>query len=396
MAKPSKRKEIIQASLVLAGAVGGFIFLPAILDEPADFIKTMAACDSVVGGMGDPSLCRDIWETHDATYMEEVGLTQEYWDRLRDQLSLTNIISNQLSGEGKVYEYESLLREEDRALLADYDLFYDFSEMSKTDRLSTALYNFDQLNASGEDIQFSIRRFVMGYESSPEYLAWEEEALSNIIVELAQHPHMHDWLSALGGRRDATSREQAMEQWQIRQNIGNEIYRITAENFGVEAGSLIFYPIPDDLPVLGFASPRLNGIVLNYNLDLERFGSEFTEENWKTVAEEIKHMIDIALVRLYEDGSLERGHPAYDHARVLALNGLDYISPGYPSDYYGYYAQYIEDNAKQYASRFAEEIMQCFSPEQASIDEAQNISVVSENERRMRLACRGTTPSISG
>ena len=298
--------------------------------------------------------CEAMRNLTDLERAAEAGITVETWDNFRKQMRDGSVQDSS--------DFSPLLQIEDQLDIEFDDEFtttYFTESFSSGDELTAGLQYIDHTRSLDEegfgDRNFA-RRLYARYEATQEYKDWETTVFENILNRMETDEQLQDILPQLIDRYDFMTEEQALEQWRLREALGQRIYDITAQEFGVESRDFQFISVPDDLPLGGFASWKMQTIVINYNRSVvSGFDSDFTSGNLETIFEEIKHMIDMELAHAYELGTLSEDHPAYDHARVVYANAMDYFTPRSSWDIVGYMAysdQYVEDNAKNYARRF--------------------------------------------
>ncbi|MBK66511.1 MAG: hypothetical protein CMP22_00065 [Rickettsiales bacterium] len=298
-------------------------------------------------------------------------------------VDVTNIRATENLDPDKVFDYlrKSLkkeIKQEKLPLVRDEDrIEYDFGKkfeyeyfeslVSSGDKLTLGLQYIEDCWKKGEKpydpwegMPFP-KRLYQTYQPSRQYREWEMNALDTAIQNLADDEEFIENYSQMKDRADYETKKDALKQWEIKSFVCQRINDHLAGAFNVVSRPCLLVDVPDDIQIYGVASEKFGLIMLNYSRKHgEGFEADIERNKLDTIGEEVKHMIDMELMRLYKEGSLNKDHPAYDHARVILANSCEYDVPvkdekGFSTwiSVLDYKQQYIERNAKDFRQMFA-------------------------------------------
>jgi len=261
------------------------------------------------------------------------------------------------------------------------------------DILLTVAYTL--LDSKQEDLEKSYSEFALEHndtdfldmastnvlykaESSKDYINWSDIKLEKIAEVIANDASISNKLSMIKSPDNIHSTQDIVEQYQIRQQLTDEIGEVYAKAYGLSTFN------KDDIHFLSKSfDDYLNGSALANSLstilgvkddeaiissyhpvyDLARSRKLFSETSdnnstitfLKTTLEELQHTTDNIYADKLLNGELDPSHPAFDHTSIFALNVLNYTKSSDSHDLYK--AQYTERSAKTTADNMAFEIM---------------------------------------
>ena len=215
----------------------------------------------------------------------------------------------------------------------------------------------------GKNIRSAMRTFQNNFVASSHYRNYESTLLEGALKKIVQNPRFKSNLAQWKPQSDYKNRDDAIEQYKIRQESMQLIADELRSAFGFKPIPVELVVVPDHFPIGGFHSPELGKIVINYNSEGDRTHS--LAKVLPLLFEEVKHSIDRDMMWALINGDMKSSDIRAEHATAVLANKENYIgqlpfSLLHPYDtilsYLDYHDQYIEESAKAFAEYAAKRL----------------------------------------